>query len=506
MRAKIVSHLLVTLGLVALSVAATLVQAAPPRNVILFISDGASWGTWDMASYYQYGQKGMQAYDGFPVKLGMTTYPLNTSTTPTNNSTPTVTYDPARAWDQTPNAGAYGGFASRFNGYDYIKRDYTDSAAAGTALSTGVKTYNNAIDVDNYGQDLSYITQRAKAQGKATGILSSVPYSHATPATFGSTNRNRSNYGEISMEMINNPAVDLIMGGGNPNYDSNGKLRATPVFANETGTGGGYMSRTAWNTVNDPSKWQLLQTKGDFEALANGTLTLTGQKIIGLPQVYDTLQYSRSGAVVGTGAPTPSGKAYIDTVPTLEMMTRGALNVLSRNQDGFFMMVEGGAVDWAAHARDTAGIIEEQIAFNKAVQAAVNWVEANSNWEETLMIVLTDHGNGMPMGPNSDTVAFDAIENKGAGNLPGVKWHYNTHTNENTLLWAKGANADLFYREVDGVDPGLVKVLRFNDGRYITNSDVGSVLHAAMVSEPASCALMLAGLGLMGFSGRRQVP
>ncbi|MBN8453936.1 hypothetical protein [Accumulibacter sp.] len=68
--------------------------------------------------------------------------------------------------------------------------------------------------------------------------------------------------------MINNPAVDLIVGGGNPNYDSNGQPRATPAFANETGTGGGYMSQTAWNTVKDPSKWQLLQTKAEVEAAA----------------------------------------------------------------------------------------------------------------------------------------------------------------------------------------------------------------------------------------------
>jgi len=161
---------------------------------------------------------------------------------------------------------------------------------------------------------------------------------------------------------------------------------------------------------------------------------------------------------------TVARKAYIDTVPTLETMTWGALNVLSKGRDGFFLMVEGGAVDWAAHARDTAGI------------------------NETLLIVLTDHGNGMPMGPHSDSVAFEPIRNNGAGNLPGVKWHYHTHTNENTLLWAKGAGADRFYDEVDGVDPGLAQVLGFNDGRYITNTDVAAVLQAVIVAEPATCA------------------
>ncbi len=477
-------------------VAVSTAEAQQAKNVILMISDGASWGTWDMASYWEYGQKGMQPYDNFSVKLGMTTTPLNTSTSPTNNNTPTVFYDPALAWDTTPNAGSYGGFTNYFNGYNYIKRDYTDSAAAGTALATGVKTYNNAIDVDNFGQDLSYITQSAKAHGKATGILSSVPYTHATPATFGSTNLNRNNYGEISKEMINNPAVDLIMGGGNPYYDSNGNLRVTPVFAPETGTGSGYMSQNAWNTVNDPNKFQLLQTKSDFEALADGSLALTGKKIMGLPQVYDTLQYSRNGAVVGMDSSNPSGEKYINSVPTLATMTKGAINVLSQNADGFFMMVEGGAVDWAAHARDTGGIIEEQIDFNQSVKVVVDWVNANSSWNETLVIVLTDHGNGMPMGPNSNTIAFEPIQNNGQGVLPGVRWHYNTHTNENTLMWAMGVGADLFYNEVDGNDPGLVNVLGFNDGRYINNTDVFTVMNA-VIPEPASFALLAMGAGMM---------
>jgi len=168
-------------------------------------------------------------------------------------------------------------------------------------------------------------------------------------------------------------------------------------------------------------------------------------------------------------------------------------------------MVEGGAVDWAAHGRDTGGIIEEQIDFNMAVKAGVDWVNANSNWNESLVIVLTDHGNAMPMGPNSDLLAFEAIKNNGAGNLPGVKWHYNTHTNENTLFFAHGAGADMFYDQVVGIDPGLVHVLGHNtDGRYIENTGVYNVMQAAMVPEPETYAMMLAGLGLVGWIARRR--
>jgi len=468
-------------------------QGAIAKNVIVMVSDGASWGTWDMASYYQYGELGRQSYDQFDVKLGMTTYPKNTSSRPTYDDVQRISYDPSKAWDTTPISGS-----NYFAGYDYLKRDFTDSAAASTALATGEKTYNNAINYDNFGQAMGYITQEAKALGRATGVVTSVPFTHATPAGFGAQNISRNNYGAISESMISNGSLDLILGAGNPLYDANGNLRATPNYQ--------YMSETAWNTVNDEnSAWTLIQSKSEFEALADGSLQVEGP-VIGLPQVFDTLQYRRNGNVVGLDDDTPSGKAYIDSVPTLETMTLGALNHLGKNEEGFFVMIEGGAVDWAAHARDTAGIIEEQIDFNLSVDAAVNWVNQNSSWEETLLIVLTDHGNGMPMGPDSDTIAFQAIQNNGAGELPGVLWHTGNHTNENTLFFAHGAGAELFYDQVVGEDAGLRDILGFNDGRYIDNTAVSGVIGSVLapVPEPETYALMLAGLGLLGFAVRRR--
>lgn len=448
------------------------------KNVMLFISDGASWGTWDMASYWEYGAKGQQAYDDFDVKLGMTTEPA--SLTP-------QTYDPDTAWDTTAT-----GDDDYFAGYKTIKQGYTDSAAAGTALAAGEKTYNGRIDYDTEDNPLPFVSQAMKEDGKAVGVLSSVPISHATPATFGAQNINRNNYLEIASQMINEGTIDVLMGGGNPLYDDNGDLRDTPRFNR--------ISETDWTTLNGTdAPMTLIQTKADFEALADGTLDIDG-RVIGMPQVGDTLQFNRDAAVVGTDATTPTGRAYIDSVPTLETMTKGALNLLGDDEDGLFLMVEGGAVDWAAHANSTGGLIEEQVDFNKSVSAAVDWVEINSSWDETLMVVLTDHGNGMPMGPNSDTIAFEAIQNNGAGNLPGVLWHYGTHTTENTLLWANGVGSELFYNYVDGVDGFLDTLLGFNDGRYISNDTVGVVLaQAAGVGADAPSPVPLpAGIWFMG--------
>lgn len=474
---------------------------APVENVILMISDGASWGTWDLASYWEYGALGQQPYDSFPVKLGMTTYPLNTSRSPTNTGTPQISYDPAQAWDDTPT-----GNANFFAGYEYIKQDYTDSAAAGTALATGVKTYNSAIDVDDFGQPVEFISEIAKDLGKAVGVVSSVPVTHATPATFGAQNINRNNYGEIGRQMVGPDSVlDLLMGGGNPLYDSNGVLRATPRYANETGPGGGYIAESTWSALDDGSAgWQLIQDKVEFDALAAGTLTLTGQPLVGLPMVHDTLQHNRTEAVQGTDTGNPSGVAYNPNVPTLATMTHGALNYLGQDPDGLFLMVEGGAVDWAAHANNTGRIIEEQMDFNAAVSVVMDWVDDNSNWSDSLLIVLTDHGNAMPMGPDSDTIAFQPIENRGQGVLPGVRWHYGTHTNENTLFYAIGAGSALFTERLAGNDPYLTSDLGFNNGDYIDNATVFGVMRDAMVPVPVPGSLLLLGLCLPLLALRRR--
>lgn len=156
----------------------TLACAGPAKNVILMIADGASWGTWDLASHWEYGERGRQPYDGFPVKLGMTSFPLNTAEGPTGDNDTQVGYDPKRAWDARPAVDG------PFQGYRYLKRAFTDSAAAATALATGIKTYNSAINYDNRGRPLRLITQIAASRGKATGVVTSVPFTHATPAAF----------------------------------------------------------------------------------------------------------------------------------------------------------------------------------------------------------------------------------------------------------------------------------------------------------------------------------
>jgi alkaline phosphatase len=124
-------------------------------------------------------------------------------------------------------------------------------------------------------------------------------------------------------------------------------------------------------------------------------------------------------------------------------MTKAALNVLDDDPDGLFLMVEGGAVDWAGHTNQSGRVIEEQIDFNNAVEAAVAWVNANSNWGETLLIVTGDHETGYLTGPGSDPT-WEPLVNNGASNLPGMEWHSGSHTNQLIPFFAKGSPHRMF--------------------------------------------------------------
>jgi alkaline phosphatase len=131
-------------------------------------------------------------------------------------------------------------------------------------------------------------------------------------------------------------------------------------------------------------------------------------------------------------------------VPSLADMTRAALNVLSQNPKGFFVMVEGGAIDWASHDNHLGRTIEEQIDFNNSIKAAIEWVEKYSSWEETLIIITADHETGYLTGPDHPENINSPVVNKGKGNLPGAKFNFGHHTNTLVPLYVKGPGQELF--------------------------------------------------------------
>ncbi|MCX8997449.1 alkaline phosphatase [Rhizobiaceae bacterium BDR2-2] len=457
----------IALGLCLASalVSPALAQSPQAKNVIVLITDGAGMETWRAASYFRHGALGHEAYDDFDVKVFASTHPLNTSNEPTNTNDGAVTFDPSKLWDKTGvdtvfegNLGNYQGF---FAGYDYSRADYTDSAAAATALASGTKTYNNAINWSNTGEKLKHIGEYAVESGRSLGVVTSVEWTHATPAGFLGHNVSRNDYEGLGKEVVDSGLATVVMGTGHPYYKGDGTQISNPDDKAFRFVGG----KETWERLTSgQTEYAHIETKADFEALAAGKLNLGDKsKVIGTVQNIETLQFNRPGVTAGN---------LLTNTPDLATLTRGAINVLEKNDKGFFLMVEGGAVDWAAHANNLPRLIEEQIDFNEAVEAVVEWVEKESSWDETLVIVTTDHGNGLLQGPDSNVNAYSPVINQGAGALPLVRWNSDTHTRELVPLYAHGAGADYFVTNAKK-DAGLATYDVPEENQvYVDNTDV----------------------------------
>lgn len=459
------------------------------KNIIILVSDGGGFNTFRAASFYQHGRPGCEVYDqaGW-VKYAARTSPLAYSygssySSQSSYSSPSESaesYDPASVWD--PRA-EYGYASALFRGYSTLKSNYTDSAAAGTAMSTGSKTSNgriNLIGSAGYGASATQaqtLAELAKAQGKSAGVVTSVQWSDATPATFGGAhNTLRAYRREIADEMLTSGTLDLIMGAGHPDYDKNGAPRR-PAEKDYEPVGGS----VTWQLLKagtHASGWRLIETRAQFEALTSGAAPA---KVVGVARVSGALQQERQtrdwngdGQAEDLDArfAPPGADPLIPTVPTLATMSRGALNVLGRNAKGFFLMIEGGSVDRAAHANQPGRLIEEQIAFNQAVEAVVEWVNTRSNWQQTLVIVTADHETGLVWGINSDTIAFEPLANRGARRMPAMWFNSKQHTNSLVPLRARGQAAGLFATRIVGFDPVY--------GQFIDNTGIFEVMKAAL--------------------------
>jgi alkaline phosphatase len=334
-------------------------------------------------------------------------------------------------------------------------------------------------------------------------------------------NSHRNNYSAMAIEAIygSNPVNDLpnsstnllagdnnnydaknyygnlkvIMGTGHPAYNANGQSQAVDYRYV-----GGSAAWTALTTGNTGNGWTFIESKEDFEAYAKGTKT--ADKLFGVARNISTLQQGRSN---------PSGDfdPMLTNQPTLVDMTKAALKVLEKNSNGFAVMIEGGAVDWAGHAGQLDRIIEEQIDFDNAVQAVVDWINANSNWGETLLIVTSDHETGYLWGNGAGTVTsfFDVngngifeegidyphLRDKGCGVLPDGKFYSvflsgsYQHTNSLVPLYAKGARSEDFNKCVIGKEHNLRAIYNLDDswnGKYIDNTCVYTVMKSASLN------------------------
>ncbi len=431
------------------------------KNIIYFVGDGMGYNQVLAANYFEYGEAGVQPYEQDDwLHLGLATYMaarMHGDDTIYMNA-----YAPGKAWVDA----------------DYLFRDATDSGAAATALSTGRKVMNGSIGIDLCGDTLTHISQAAKNLGKSIGVVSSVPFSHATPAGFAAHNHTRGNLAEIARYMLFSTQLDVIMAPGHPYYNNDGIMEelsynwvggkeswdqltvneGRTVFA--VGQQQYYAQDVDGDGERDP--WTFIEERADFAALATGPAP---KRVFGVPRVHSTLNQGRSGS---DEQEKPFSLPLNENVPTLEEMTRASLNVLGQNKDGFFVMVEGGAIDWAGHGNNLVRLIEEQIDFNNSVRAAIEWVEENSSWEETLIIVTSDHETGFLTGPDHPETVNDPVVNRGQGQLPEVQWQSGGHTNMLVPFYAKGPGRELFTLFAGEKDPVI--------GPYLQNTDVANAI------------------------------
>jgi alkaline phosphatase len=211
---------------------------------------------------------------------------------------------------------------------------------------------NDLVDIDasKTYQPLLTVLEAAKLSGKKTGLVFTCQFPHATPADFSAHWYDRGNYDLIAKQMVHND-IDVLFGGG-----------AKYLSADEAD----YLTSQKCDTItNSISRFRAVKENADIKAWA---LFDEGE------MKYD---FDRNK----------------ETEPSLAEMTGKAIRILSKNEKGFFLMVEGSKVDWAAHGNDPIGVISDFLAFDKAVDTAVTFAKNNKNIE-TIVVVCPDHSTG----------------------------------------------------------------------------------------------------------------
>ena len=238
----------------------------------------------------------------------------------------------------------------------------TDSAAAATAIACGERTINGRLGISADGKrKLVSLAEVARDKGKKIGIITSVTINHATPAGFYAHRKSRSEMYAIGLDLIASK-FDFFGGGGVAKYDD----RKSPLYK---GSIYDLAAKAGYKVIG--TRRELLALKpGDGKVLAYGVKSTI------LPFAIDRRD---------------------DSIPTLAEFTAKGIEMLQDSPNGFFMMVEGGAIDYAGHANDAGTNLREVLAFDDAVKVALKFAEKHP--DETLIVVTGDHETGgMTMG------------------------------------------------------------------------------------------------------------
>ena len=317
---------------------------------------------------------------------------------------------------------------------------YTDSSSSATSMTAGLKTYNDGVNMDYAGQPVRTIAHWAQEQGFSVGAVTSVPISHATPACAYAHNVERDDYQDLTRDMLGLksivhpqeplPGLDVVIGAGYGdvrNKDGKDATDAAPAAkaAAEAKTstteptknpaGSNFVPGNAYLTdadlkavdVRNGGKYvTAIRTKGvngqqRLQAAASEAAA-SQKRLLGFYGVGKTkhLPFATADAkydpTIGRAGKDKIEKYTAEDLvenPKLTDMTSAAIEVLSQNKHGFWLMVESGDVDWANHDNNLDSSIGAVHSGDAAVKTITDWVEQHSNWNESLLIVTADHGH-----------------------------------------------------------------------------------------------------------------
>ena len=288
--------------------------------------------------------------------------------------------------------------------------EITDSSSAATAIASGYKINNNVLGLLPDGTPVPTVLELGEVKGLATGVITTTQIAHATPAGFASHIKHRNMYNTIAVQMIDTD-MEVVMGGAKCYFQNRQTLNSGKSYE-DPGDDRDLIAEAVADGYDYVS---------DIDGL-NG-LGETTDKVLGIFHDDNGLVQERS-----------TNPTFPETQPHLNQMTAKGLEVLAKDQDGFFLMVEGGQIDWACHANDLNNTIGETLAFDEAVKAAMDF---KAQHPDTLIIITADHECG--------GLGYDPVTNN-------ATWSSKDHTATPVGIWAEGPGAELFNGDLDNTD------------------------------------------------------
>lgn len=257
----------------------------------------------------------------------------------------------------------------------------TDSAASATQMASGERALLEAVGISENGRPVSTMLDKAKQLGKATGLVSDTRLTHATPAGFGAHAPHRNMENEIAQELIEKK-IDVLLSGGLQHFIPRNFSAEEPARFNKIKMLMGKNAPIVSRRRDNRNLLAEAEKNGYTAVFSTSALKQAEQKdkILGL--------FSVSAMPYRVDADNAS---FVSSAPSLKQMTQSALRSLSKNQNGFFLMVESGIIDWAEHDNDAGALLHEMIRFDETLAVLNDFVKARN---DTLLIVTADHDTG----------------------------------------------------------------------------------------------------------------